>query len=81
MKLRYSQHFLRSLAATPPEIRRAFEKQAILLAQSLRHPSLRTKKYDPSTDLWQARVTRNWRFYFTIEAEAYYMHEIKPHPK
>ena len=81
MKLRYSQHFLRSLAAAHPEIQRAFEKQAIRLAQNLRHPSLRAKKYDPSTDLWQARVTRNWRFYFNIEEDAYYLHEIKPHPK
>ena len=81
MILRYSQHFLRSLAAAPPEIRRAFEKQALLLAQNFRHPSLQAKKYDPSTNLWQARVTRDWRFYFTIEGDTYRLHELKPHPK
>ena len=25
------------------------------------HPSLRAKKYDESQDLWQARVTKDWR--------------------
>jgi len=26
-------------------------------------------------------VTRDWRFYFTIENDTYHLHEIKPHPK
>jgi hypothetical protein len=34
-------------------------------------PSLRAKKYDEAQDYWQARVNRDWRFYFTII----------PHPK
>jgi len=29
-----------------------------------RHPSLRTNKYDETRDLWQARATEGWRFYF-----------------
>jgi len=81
MNLRYSRHFLRSYHMAPLEIRRAFDKQALLLAENPRHPSLRAKKYDPSAGLWQARVTRGWRFYFTIEPDAYHLHEIKPHPK
>ena len=81
MKLLYSQHFLRSYNAAPVRIQRAFDKQASLLAQNLRHPSLRAKKYDESTGMWQARVTRDWRFYFTIEGSACHLHEIKSHPK
>ncbi|HYN25715.1 MAG TPA: hypothetical protein VES69_11810 [Pyrinomonadaceae bacterium] len=52
-----------------------------MLLQDLRHPSLRAKKYDERRDIWQARVNRNWRFYFTIEHEAYHLHDIIPHPK
>lgn len=81
MKLRYSRHFLRSYNAASVEIQRTFEKQALLLIENLWHPSLRAKKYDPSTGIWQARVTRGWRFYFTIEGDAYHLHEIKSHPK
>lgn len=81
MKLLYSQHFLRSYNAAPAQIQRAFDKQASLLARNLRHPSLRAKKYDETTGMWQARVTRDWRFYFTIEGVACHVHEIKPHPK
>lgn len=65
----------------PEEIQRAFEKQAWLLLMDLMHPSLRAKKFDESMGLWQARVTRDWRFYFTIEGDVYVLHEIKRHPK
>jgi plasmid maintenance system killer protein len=37
-----------------------------LLVQDLHHPSLHAKKYDESNDRWQARVNKNWRFYFRI---------------
>ncbi len=47
----------------PLEVQKPFDKQAQLLAQNLRHPSLRAKKYDEA-DLWQGRVNRDWRFYF-----------------
>jgi len=51
------------------------------LLENPRHPSLRAKKYDESAGLWQARVTRGWRFYFIIEGDTCRMLEIKAHPK
>ncbi|OFV99067.1 MAG: hypothetical protein A3H94_05515 [Acidobacteria bacterium RIFCSPLOWO2_02_FULL_60_20] len=81
MKLVYSERFLAALEECPPEIQKAFFKQARLLLQNLRHPSLRAKKYEAAKNLWQARVTRGWRFYFVIEGDAYRMHTIIPHPK
>ena len=63
------------------EVQRAFDKQVRLLAQNLRHPSLRAKKYDEATDLWQARVNRDWRSYFLIQGNTYLIVTITPHPK
>ena len=60
---------------------RAFQKQSIFLLENLSHPSLRAKKYDEVIGLWQARVNRSWRFYFTIEGGEYHLHDMKPHPK
>jgi mRNA interferase RelE/StbE len=65
----------------PPEVQKAFDKQAQLLAHNLRHPSLRAKKYDEAFDLWQARVTRDWRFYFLIQGSTYLIVTIVRHPK
>ena len=81
MRLVYSERFLDALEECPAEVQNAFFKQSRLLLQNLRHPSLRAKKYDAAKDLWQARVTRGWRFYFRIEGDAYRLHTIIPHPK
>jgi len=81
MKFVYSQRCLDSLRGAPPEVRAAFAKQLGFLESNLRHPSLRAKKYDESIGLWQARVNRDWRFYFTLEGDEYHLHEIKAHPK
>jgi hypothetical protein len=79
MQIRTTSHFDRSYANAPPAIKRAFLKQVAFLLDDLRHPSLRAKKYDAQR--WQARVTRDWRFYFRIEEDAYILLDIIPHPK
>jgi len=71
----------RDYRAAPPAIQRAFQKQVRLLAKNLTHPSLRAKKYDETADLWQARVNRDWRFYFLIEDDTYLIVAIVAHPK
>jgi mRNA interferase RelE/StbE len=47
----------------------------------LHHPSLRAKKYEGAEDIWQARVNRDWRFYFRIAGNKYYLVDITAHPK
>jgi mRNA interferase RelE/StbE len=81
MTASYSKRFLKQYAAAPAEVRKAFDKQASLLLENLNHPSLHAKKYSEAIDLWQARVNRDWRFYFTIEREVYHLHEIIKHPR
>ena len=53
MRLHYTEHFRRSYAEAPDRIQRAFDRRIELLVRSLRHPSLRAKKYDESRGLWQ----------------------------
>jgi hypothetical protein len=81
MKIVYSGRFFDFLEAAPELVQKAFYKQLHFLARNLRHPSLRAKKYDESSGLWQARVTQDWRFYFTVEGDEYHLHSIKRHPK
>lgn len=81
MKLIYAGRALDALEEAPPSVRKAFYKQVRLLDENLRHPSLRAKKYDEARDLWQARVNRDWRFYFRIVGDSIIITEIIPHPK
>jgi len=81
MRVHYTERFLCALNSAPPEIVKAFHKQVRLFIENIRHPSLRAKKYDEAADVWQARVTDNWRFYFTIEGDIYRLTSIEKHRK
>ncbi len=70
-----------ALKLAPANVNKAFYKQVRLLAENLRHPSLHAKKYDETQDLWQARVNKDWRFYFTIEGDTCVVLDVIPHPK
>ena len=80
MKFRYSPHFKRSYKSLPKNIRGKFQKQASYLLSDFNYPSLRVKKYNKKQDIWQARVDKNYRFYFLIEKDTYFLLDIKTHP-
>ncbi|SPF37725.1 conserved hypothetical protein [Candidatus Sulfopaludibacter sp. SbA4] len=41
----------------------------------------RAKKFEDAHDVWQARVSRDWRFYFRIIDDKYCLVDITAHPK
>ena len=81
VRARRTNRFDRDLAGAPPAIQRALEKQLALLLVNRQPPSLRAKKYDEARGIWQARVTLNWRFYFTVEGDTYILQTTRSHPK
>jgi plasmid maintenance system killer protein len=81
MQFFYTERFRQSYAEAPAVVRKQCDKQLLLLARDPRHPSLRAKKYDERHGIWQARVNRGWRFYFTIVEDKYYLLDIMAHPK
>ena len=64
MKREFSEQFNKSYKAAPLDVQKSLDKQLRFLLSNLRHPSLRAKKFDETLSLWQARVTRGWRFLF-----------------
>ena len=80
-EFRYHPRLVEQLAEAPLPIRKAFHRKVHLLVQNLRHPSLHAKKYDEARDIWQARVSKSWRFYFQIEGDTYTILSLIPHPK
>lgn len=77
----FSTRFKKHYKYAPPLVQKLFDKQLLLLQQDLRYPSLHAKKYNESLDVWQARVDRNWRFYFQIKSNTIYLIDIMVHPK
>ena len=81
MKVVLSELAAIQAADAPPAVRQAFRKQLAFLEHDLRHPSLRAKKYNVGKNRWQARINRDWRFYFTIDGDTYHIQDVIPHPK
>lgn len=81
MKTILSQCAVQSLRDAPKEVQKKFSKQLNHLLKNIRRPSLRAKKYDEATEIWQARVNHTWRFYFWIDGDTYQLVDIMPHPK
>ena len=63
-----------------PKLKAQADKQLDRLAHDLRYPSLHAKKYDERRDIWQARVSRDYRVFFLIEGDTYTLLAIKKHP-
>jgi mRNA-degrading endonuclease RelE of RelBE toxin-antitoxin system len=80
MRVLISERFSRSFKEAPEKIQKNFGKQLPHLLKDLRYPSLKSKKYDESRNIWQARVDGDWRFYFTIEGDIYCLIDIISHP-
>lgn len=81
MKIRITEPAQEQYDDLPEALQARVDKQLDLLLASLRHPSLRAKKYDEKRDIWQGRVNRSYRFYFQIEGDTYIILSIIPHPK
>jgi Txe/YoeB family toxin of Txe-Axe toxin-antitoxin module len=81
MRVYLTEQFIAQYDAVQPQIQKAVTKQLRLLKNNVRHPSLYAKKYDEARDIWQARINRDWRFYFIIKGNTYRIIEMKGHPK
>ena len=62
-------------------LRKTADKQFNFLLKNLKYVSLHAKKYDEARDIWQARINKDWRFYFQIRGDIYYIVTIIKHPK
>lgn len=76
MRIRFSESFGRSFKKLPPDIRKKFEKQSLFLLRDMMHPSLRCKKREELGDVWQARVDDNYRFFFQVVGDTYFIINI-----
>jgi mRNA-degrading endonuclease RelE of RelBE toxin-antitoxin system len=81
MRILLSRRAARDLDDLLPRLQSTVRKQLELLAANIRHPSLQSKKYDETNDIWQGRVNRSYRFYFQIAGDDYVILRIIPHPK
>jgi len=71
--------FDRDYVKLPKNIQALAEKQLALLLENPRHPSLQVKKMKGYKELWEGRITINYRFTFKIVGETYLLRRIGTH--
>lgn len=76
-----SPQFMRSYRQLSPTLQLQVDKQIRLLRQNPHHPSLRTHKRRGEGDVWQARITGNYRLFFTMEGDTISLLTVGPHEK
>ena len=81
MRIVFSDRAIDALKDAPVAVQRTFENKLRFLLHNLNHPSLHAKKYHEGEDVWQGRVNRGWRFYFSISGDTYFIRDVIPHPK
>ncbi len=81
MRLVFSTKALYNYKNLDSNLKKTADKQFNYLLKNLNYPSLRAKKYDEARDVWQGRITGNWRFYFRIRNDGYEIITIIRHPK
>jgi len=79
MKLYPTKDFIECYESLPQRIQKQADKQLGLLLQNLHHPSLRMKKMKGVKNIWEARVTKDYRFSFGIKGDTYILRRIGKH--
>ena len=76
MKVSRTESFKRDFQRLPDAIKRRTEAALRLLMANPHHPSLRVKKVKGEilkgySNIFEGRITRDYRFFFLIETDAY----------
>lgn len=80
MQIIRTDTFKRHYKKLPHQIKEQAQKQLNLLIENPQHPSLRVKKTKGQTEeIFEARVSRGYRFTFKIEGEYYILRKIGTH--
>ncbi len=80
-KIKISHTAIKQYVSLPASLKKKADRQFEYLLSDIRHPSLHAKKYKGHEDLWQARIDKNWRFYFFVIDPDYIIVSIIVHPK
>ena len=79
MEIRLTNSFEKDYRGLSRAVRKAVDKKLLLLLESFRYPSLRTKKMEGYVGIWEARVSQGYRFTFTITDTVYIIRRVGLH--
>jgi mRNA-degrading endonuclease RelE of RelBE toxin-antitoxin system len=79
MEIKPSPHFVQDYKKLPPLLRKRTDEKLKLLLSNPQHPSLGLKKMKGLPDIWEGRITKNYRFTFQIQGGVFILRKIGTH--
>jgi len=79
LKLVFTKSFKRDYNDLPERIQKKVDKQLEFLLEDLNYPSLQAKKMKGTEGIWEARVSKSYRFTFQIEDGYYLLRRVGTH--
>ena len=79
MQLLRAERFKKDFKQLPAEIQRRVAKTLELFLANSRHPSLHVKKMEGAPDIWELRVTDNYRMTFQFVHEGALLRRVGTH--
>jgi len=81
MKIIQTDSFKRDYKKLSEKVKKQADKVLKLLVTNISHLSLRAKKIKSREGIWEARVTKDYRFSFEIKGDTYILRRIGKHEK
>lgn len=79
MTIVQARRFQEEFAALPPHIKERARKQLALLLTNPKHRSLFLKKLKGYENMWEGRITQQYRFTFSVTGDTYTLRRIGSH--
>ena len=79
MTIIWGLQFRREFAALPDQMKKRAYAKFELFVGNPHHPSLAIKKMERQGEVWEGRITREYRFTFLIQGDTYTLRRIGPH--
>ena len=79
MRLQYTQRFERAYSSLEADDAARVARAIHLLARDVRHPGLRVKKVQGTSDIWEARASHSLRLTFELHEDLLILRNVGPH--
>ncbi|MBM3131004.1 MAG: hypothetical protein FJ009_20550 [Chloroflexi bacterium] len=79
MRLFYTERFQRAYVNLDDDQIALVKKALRLLTSEPRHPSLRVRKMQGTTDIWEARASRSLRLTFELRGDTILLRNVGAH--
>lgn len=78
-ELIFTERFKKNFKSLPKDLQTRFEEKLTLFLENPKHPSLNIHRYSGFDDVWEAYISKQYRFTFSVTKEEIIFRNIGPH--